>query len=140
MTLIPAAVTECHWEKDESPESYFWPKGIILSFFRQVFLWMSREKSDTPTNKKHSKKVMQLIEDVGTNNFCLIHPHFFLPQKRKRKSSRNGFEVDKLSTTFLTLSFSLKIPNSLALRQSDFLNEQNRIPAYSADVVKRAKR
>ncbi len=53
MALIPAEVTECHREKGESNDNDFWPEGIILSFFRQVFLWMSREKSDILAIKKH---------------------------------------------------------------------------------------
>jgi hypothetical protein len=47
-------VTECHLLTVKSLGSNFWPEGIILSFFRQVFLWMSREKSDSTTIKKYS--------------------------------------------------------------------------------------
>ena len=55
-TLIPAAVTECHREKGEILKSDFWPEGIALSFFRQVFLCASKEKSGSTTIKKYSAR------------------------------------------------------------------------------------
>jgi hypothetical protein len=64
---------------------------------------------------------------------------FFSPQKKNQKSSRDGFEVGGLPTTFLTLSFPLKIPNSLTLRQSDFLNEKKRVSVSSADFSKKSQ-
>jgi hypothetical protein len=55
--LIPAAVTECQLLTVQSSSSDFWPKGLALFFFPSGFSFgHAKEKSDTPTIKKHSKE------------------------------------------------------------------------------------
>ncbi len=93
---------------------------------------LARKKCNILAIEKHSKK------DSSLNS--VSSPHTFLLRKKStQKSSRNGFEPDRLSGIFPPLNLALKMSNSHTLRQRHFLNEPNRAPVSSADFSKKSQ-